>query len=215
MTAVLPDAANALTALRVLLAPAFVAAVRGAAGAPTLGFVAFALFAICAASDVIDGRVARRRGTVSDAGRTFDHVADIIFLVVALSTYATLGIAPWWVPAAVAASFAFYAVDSWRRRRPHAPSLIGSRLGHAAGVMNYVVVGVLVLDQSAGLQVLPRSVLNGLFWSVPLYSAAAVATRLLPARSRLRLQLALGPAHVGNADPGERKSNQPLGHERH
>jgi CDP-diacylglycerol--glycerol-3-phosphate 3-phosphatidyltransferase len=215
MAGVRPDAANTLTALRLVLAPVFAVAVRGAVEAPVLGAVAVAVFAVCAASDVIDGRLARSRGTASNAGRTFDHLADIVFLLTALCTYAALNIAPWWVPAAVAASFGFYAVDSWRRRQPKAPSLIGSRLGHAAGVMNYVLVGVLVVDQSAGVRVLPDAVLTGLFWLVPVYSAAAVAARLASTRSGVGLQLPLRPAQVGKADAGERKSNQPLGHQSH
>jgi len=136
------------------------------------------VFAVAAASDVVDGRLARRAGTASAAGRFFDHLADIGFILVALSAYVRLGLAPWWVPASIAASFAFYFVDSLRRT-PRAPSLIGSRLGHWGGVANYVLIGVLVFNHSAGLEVLPPAVMMLLFLLVPLYSFGAIAARLL------------------------------------
>lgn len=169
-------AANGLTTLRVLLTPLYVGAVW--TQGPIGGTLAGLAFTCVAASDVLDGRAARRWGSASNAGRTFDHLADVGFLLAALAAYAALGIAPWWVPAAVAGSFVFYVVDSWSRATAGRPSLIGSRLGHLAGVLNYTLVGVLTFNNAVGLQVLPAAALNLLFWSVPLYSAAAVIARL-------------------------------------
>jgi len=105
-------AANSLTAARVLLAPAFVALAVRAQHALLCGWLAGVIFAAVASSDVLDGRVARRWASTSNAGRTFDHLADITFILSALGTYTALGIAPWWVPAAIAGSFAFYVLDS-------------------------------------------------------------------------------------------------------
>lgn len=173
-----PYAANALTGLRILLTPVFVVAAWRAEAAPSFGIVAAGVFGVIAASDVWDGRVARRFGSESRGGRVFDHFADIAFIVPALSAYAALGIAPWWVPAAVTASFAFYVLDSWSRATAGAASLIGSRIGHAAGVLNYSLIGVLVCNNSAGMHLLSGSVLTALYWFVPVYSAAAVAARL-------------------------------------
>ena len=82
-----------------------------------------------------------------------------------------------WVPASIAASFGFYVVDSWSRPTVRG-GLIGSRIGHAAGVLNYGLIGVLVCNNSAGIRLLSDSVLRPLFWLVPMYSALAVATRL-------------------------------------
>lgn len=173
-----PHAANALTALRVLLTPVFAGAVCWSDGAPAVGMLACVVFATVATSDVVDGRLARRWGSVSNGGRTFDHLADIGFILAALSTYAFLGIAPWWVPSAVGASFAFYLLDSWSRPSVGAPSLIGSRIGHAAGVLNYALIGVLVFNNSAGIGLLSPVILAKLFWLVPIYSSAAVVARV-------------------------------------
>jgi phosphatidylglycerophosphate synthase len=171
-------AANTLTAGRVLLSPIFVYAARQAEAHRIWGVLAVVVFALAAASDVWDGRVARRFRSAGRGGRIFDHFADIVFLLFALGTYVDLGIAPWWVPAAIASGFAYYVVDSRRRTLAGPLRLIGSRIGHVGGICNYVLVGVLVCNNSAGIGLLSSAFLTGLFSLVPLYSAAAVAARL-------------------------------------
>ncbi len=179
------NAANLLTGSRLLSCPALVVGAGNAPqhrGAVVLAIVAFV---VAAASDVWDGRVARRYGQASERGRVFDHLADISFLMVAFTTYVCLGLLPWWVPLSVLAAFGFYVFDSRRRTRA-APSLIGSRIGHLGGICNYVVVGVLVFNHSAGLELLPDWLLLTLFGLVPFYSSASIATRLLPPVWRAR-----------------------------
>jgi phosphatidylglycerophosphate synthase len=172
--------ANLVTLLRVVLTPVFVIAVwRAADGAS--GWPAAAAFAVIAASDFVDGRVARRLHVASSSGRVFDHGADISFLLIALATYVLLGIAPWWVPASIAASFAVYVVDSIRRD-PTRPQLVGSRLGHFGGIANYVLVGVLVGNVSVGLGWIPDGVMRLLFAAVPLYCGASIVSRWRAAR---------------------------------
>jgi CDP-diacylglycerol--glycerol-3-phosphate 3-phosphatidyltransferase len=183
-----PNAANLLTATRVVLTPLFMLAVSCADRSLLLGVTAVLIFAVVAASDVLDGWAARRWRTDSSAGRVFDHFADVGFLVLSLTTYVWLGVAPWWVPAAVAGSFGFYVIDS--RRISHHPSavsrqppLVGSRIGHVGGVCNYVLVGVLVCNTSARIHLLSPAFLSLLFCLVPLYSGGAVVARLLSRRA--------------------------------
>ena len=169
-------AANAVTVLRMALTPVFAwAALRAQRG--DAAWPAVAVFAAVAVSDFADGRIARRLAVESSAGRVLDHAADITFLLVALGTYVGLGIAPWWVPASMAAAFAVYVVDSLRQSRT-GPSLIGSRIGHLGGICNYVLVGVLVGNQTLGLGWLSPPAIHALFVLVPIYSAASIATRL-------------------------------------
>ncbi|MFI5395241.1 MAG: CDP-alcohol phosphatidyltransferase family protein [Candidatus Binatia bacterium] len=175
---------NLLTGLRVVLTPAFVAAVWFADAASVLRPASGLLFLVIAATDVWDGRLARRYGHESSAGRTFDHLADIGFILCALSTYVLQSQAPWWVPAAVGGSFVFYVFDSWARGGWGAPSLIGSRIGHVAGICNYSLVGVLAFNNTAAIHLLPPSILSKLFWLVPLYSAAAVLSRAVARNPR-------------------------------
>jgi phosphatidylglycerophosphate synthase len=173
-------AGDTLTLGRLALTPLFVwnfaAGVRGGDAA---GLLAGALFAVAAASDYFDGPLARRAGRASERGRTWDSWADIIFLESALVTAVVVGLTPWWVPAAIAASFAYYVADSWWRTRA-APrrTLIASRLGHLGGVCNYVLVGMLTYNEAMRLHLLGPHVLEALYLLVPLYSGAAIAARL-------------------------------------
>lgn len=168
--------ANLVTLLRPALALPFAAAVVAAADGAS-GWWAAVLFAIVAASDAVDGRLARRLAIASSAGRVFDHGSDIFFLLVALGAYAWIGAAPWWVPAAVATAFGAYAIDA--RWRPDVqPRWLAHRVGHAGGVANYVLVGVLVGNVSVGLGWLPPAVMAALFAAVPLYSGYAIVGRL-------------------------------------
>jgi len=188
-----PHAADLLTATRVLLTPFFVLCVWLAEQSRWFGVVAVGIFAVIAASDFFDGRLARRWYRDSSRGRVFDHFADIGFLVAALTAYVGVGLAPWWVPAAVAGAFAFYVFDSRQRRARAATAdapttaltLIGSRLGHSGGVCNYVLVGVLVCNNSARIHLLSAGFLSLLFCLVPLYSGGAVAARVLSRRPPL------------------------------
>lgn len=189
-----PYLANALTAARILLTPVFVFLVWGASriaasasGTSMPGACAVAVFAVVAASDVWDGRLARRFGSAGRAGMRFDHLADILFLLAAFSTYAALGVTPWWVPAAVAASFATYVADSGLATETKGFANVASHIGHLGGVANYGLVGILVCNTTGGLDVLPRGFLTALSGLVPVYSAAAVLARLLNRRKAARL----------------------------
>lgn len=176
--------AHAITALRVVLTPLFVVTVwRAAAGGPA--WPAVAIFAAVVLSDLADGRAARALGAESARGRALDHAADVAFLLAALATYVLLGGAPWWVPAAIAAAFAVYVGDSLSRREP-APRLIGSRIGHVGGVLNYVLVGMLVCEHTLALRCVPSPLWCVLFSAVPIYSALSIATRLSARRRGAR-----------------------------
>jgi phosphatidylglycerophosphate synthase len=172
------QAANAVTALRLALTPALLWSVARA-GDGHSGVLAAVLFAIVALSDFVDGRIARRFGAESRGGRVLDHGADIIFILAALGLYVALGLVPWWVPAAIAAAFATYVIDSLRRSGAR-PSLIGSRIGHFGGVCNYALIGVLIGNETLGLAWLPPAVMQALFALVPLYSGAAILSRVMP-----------------------------------
>jgi cardiolipin synthase len=58
--------------------------------------VGIALFAVVAATDWVDGYLARRTGQVSELGRILDPVADRLAIAAALITFAIVGIVPFW-----------------------------------------------------------------------------------------------------------------------
>ncbi len=117
--------ANALTALRFVLAPVFlVLYVQGDR------LRALAAFAAAAATDVLDGLVARALRQHSSLGAVLDPAADKFLAACALIALAATGRLPVWLPvlvvsrdAAQVAGAAF--LRSTRRDVPIAPTRIG------------------------------------------------------------------------------------------
>ncbi len=172
-------AGDLLTICRVVITPVFVVAFCRALDSTGPRWLPGVMFVAASASDYFDGILARRAGRASARGRVLDSMADITFLLGGLGGAWLAGVVPWWVPAAIAASFVYYVIDSWVLTRVEAErTLVRSSLGHWAGVMNYALVGVLVFNEAGGLHVLAPVTLQALFYLVPLYSAAAVASRI-------------------------------------
>ena len=73
--------ANLLGIARILATPVVIALIL--IGSPGLGIVAFVLFALAAATDFLDGWVARARGEVSPLGVFMDLTADKVLVAVA------------------------------------------------------------------------------------------------------------------------------------
>ena len=117
------------------------------------------LFAFAAGSDYVDGPLARRLGSASARGAVLDNVADVAFVLGGAMTAAWLGLVAWVVPAAIGASVASYAIASRRlARAAGAPRLARTRVGHWAGVVNYVLAGM-VAGAVAWPDVVPRATL--------------------------------------------------------
>lgn len=95
----LVNAANALTVVRLVLVPIFVGCLlAGGAGWRVAAFVAFGVASL---TDLLDGRIARRRGLVTDFGKIADPIADKALTGAALITLSALGRLPWWVTVVV------------------------------------------------------------------------------------------------------------------
>jgi len=85
------NAANGLTALRLLLAPPIVAAMwAGRHG------LALALFAFAAATDVLDGAAARQFDQATPLGAYLDPIADKCLLNAMFLAMAGARMVPWW-----------------------------------------------------------------------------------------------------------------------
>jgi hypothetical protein len=95
--------ANLLSASRFVLAALWlVAFIPGNRGPVVLGSIALA----AAVSDFADGRIARRMGHANGLGRWLDALADIVFILTALSSEALAGAIPIYIPVLIACSFA-------------------------------------------------------------------------------------------------------------
>ena len=93
------NVANILTVVRVILVPVFVVCLL--AGGTTWRLVALAIFCVASFTDLLDGRLARSRGLVTDFGKIADPVADKALTGAALICLSALGELPWWVTAVI------------------------------------------------------------------------------------------------------------------
>jgi phosphatidylglycerophosphate synthase len=142
----------------------------------TVGLRAIALAG--AASDFIDGRIARWTNSASGIGQWLDSSADIMFILAALSCEAYIGVIPIYLPALIATSFGQYVADSIWIRGSAVP--VKSRLGHWAGIFNYVMVIAL---SWAPPPLLPAAIIHATAPIVALFYVAAICERALYYRS--------------------------------
>ncbi|MCU0795876.1 MAG: CDP-alcohol phosphatidyltransferase family protein, partial [Akkermansiaceae bacterium] len=92
---------NAITFSRLLLAAVFVVALE--MGGPAGSVVALITFSVAAATDWLDGYLARRMGLVTPLGKLLDPLADKILVCAAFVFMSTLGFAPVWATALIIA----------------------------------------------------------------------------------------------------------------
>ena len=89
------NVANVLTMVRIVLVPVFIGFLL--AGGTVGRLAALATFCVASLTDLIDGRLARSRGLVTDFGKIADPVADKALTGAALICLSALGELPWWV----------------------------------------------------------------------------------------------------------------------
>lgn len=171
--------ADALGLVRLAAAAAFPVVLAQAAGAARGSWGPLGLFLVAAATDFLDGPLARRGGGGTRHGAVLDNVADIAFVFGASAAGAALGLLPWVAPVAIALAFTSYALASAAHGRP-----ARSVAGHAAGVVNYGLAGLL-----AAAAVVPEA-----GWSPALRLAgfATAGINLAAVLGRLRVRRAAG-----------------------
>jgi CDP-diacylglycerol---glycerol-3-phosphate 3-phosphatidyltransferase len=137
----LVNAANALTVLRLLLVPVFVACL--VAGGPGWRIAAFVAFSVASFTDLLDGRIARSRGLITDFGKIADPIADKALTGSALVTLSVLGELPWWVTAVILArEISVTALRFWVIRRG---VIAASRGGKLKTLLQVVAIALYVL----------------------------------------------------------------------
>ncbi|MWB98382.1 CDP-alcohol phosphatidyltransferase family protein [Agromyces sp. MMS17-SY077] len=83
---------NALSLLRLLLVPVFLALiVQGS------DVAALVVLVIASLTDLADGWIARRFGQVTRLGQLLDPAADRLYILAALIGFAVRGLVPWWI----------------------------------------------------------------------------------------------------------------------
>lgn len=101
--------ANAITLCRLFLTFAFL----GLFAAGQDRHVALGLYALAAATDFLDGQVARRTRTVSWAGKIMDPIMDRILLFTGVIGLMIVGELPVWVAVFVIGRDAYLAIGAW------------------------------------------------------------------------------------------------------
>ena len=93
---------NALTVFRILALPFCAWALFQKDGQdPTWQIIAWSSFFIVGMTDVLDGRIARKRNQISNFGIILDPIADKAFIATALVGLSILGKMPLWVTAVI------------------------------------------------------------------------------------------------------------------
>jgi CDP-diacylglycerol---glycerol-3-phosphate 3-phosphatidyltransferase len=95
----LVNIANVLTVVRIFLVPVFVACLF--AGGTGWRLAALVAFVVASVTDLLDGRLARSRGLVTDFGKIADPIADKALTGAALISLSVLGEVPGWVTALI------------------------------------------------------------------------------------------------------------------
>jgi len=137
----LVNAANALTVLRLALVPIFVACLL--AGGPGWRVVAFIAFGVASVTDLLDGRIARRRGLITDFGKIADPIADKALTGSALVVLSALGELPWWVTGVIL--FRELAVTGLRFWVISHGVIAASRGGKAKTLLQVIAIALYIL----------------------------------------------------------------------
>jgi cardiolipin synthase len=114
--------------------------------------LALLLFSAAAASDGVDGYLAKRFGWTSDLGKILDPIADKALLITVFVVGTHLGLVPWWLTLAavtrdVSIVLGVLALRIWvgpLRGHPSITSKINTvlQLGYLLGVMTHAAVDV-------------------------------------------------------------------------
>jgi CDP-diacylglycerol--glycerol-3-phosphate 3-phosphatidyltransferase/cardiolipin synthase len=138
--------ANAFTMLRVALVPLF--AWLLVFREPALPVVASFVFAFAAATDAVDGWVARRLQLVSGFGQFLDPLADKLLVGTALVPLAVDGRLPWWAVVVILVREFFIGIVLRGVLARRGRSLPASRLGKVKTIVQIGTIFLLtVLDR--------------------------------------------------------------------
>jgi len=170
---------NGLTAIRLILAPAFHHALVGSAWG-----LACLLFWTAVATDWLDGRVARARGESTAFGGLLDHSSDATFVSLGLLALARIDRIPVGLPPLVALAFVQYVLDS---RGLDGRRLRASALGRWNGILYFVPPGLLAMREALGLALPSDAAIRIFGWILVFTTLASMVDRgwaLVASRSR-------------------------------
>jgi CDP-diacylglycerol---glycerol-3-phosphate 3-phosphatidyltransferase len=173
------NVANGLTMLRLVLVPAFVLLL--VAGGTAARIAAFAVFLVASVTDLLDGRIARRRGLITDFGKIADPIADKALTGAALVTLSAQNELAWWVTAVILArELGVTALRFWVIRHG---VIAASRGGKLKTMLQVLAIALYVLP---GPPATLRAAVMALAVAVTVATGADYAIRAVRLRSRSR-----------------------------
>lgn len=199
--------ANALTAIRLLLAYPFAFSMTKE-DTPHTVFAAVAMV-VAIATDLLDGPIARKRGTATAFGGTLDHATDFVFVTGGLAGGAMRGAFPWTLPLLITTAFAQYVIDSYWLHRRH--QLRGSRLGRYNGILYFAPLCGDILIR-LGLSFL-RPLLLPVVWLLVGSTLLSIGQRLLMS-GRLLIERSSRPLEKDQTDGGVKEDKEIVLNER-
>ncbi len=134
--------ANILTMARIVLVPVF--AVLFLQGTTAMRVAAAAVFLVAAATDKLDGWLARSRGLVTDFGKLADPIADKALVITAIVLLSLDGLLPWWVTIVIIVrELAITVLRDFLKRGGYV--MAASRGGKLKTALQVVFIGLLLV----------------------------------------------------------------------
>jgi CDP-diacylglycerol---glycerol-3-phosphate 3-phosphatidyltransferase len=111
---------------------------------------AFWIFTFAALTDTVDGRVARRYGTVTPFGQLADPLADKLLVGGALASLAIVGEVPWWAVVVIVAREVGVTVLRTRLVQRQGLVMPASHSGKIKAVAQMIAIGAYLLPILSG-----------------------------------------------------------------
>ena len=185
------NVANVLTTVRVILVPVFVVCLL--AGGTAGRLAALVTFCVASLTDLLDGRLARSRGLVTDFGKIADPVADKALTGAALVCLSALGELPWWVTGVIMfRELGVTALRFWVIRRGVIPA---SRGGKAKTLLQVVAICLYLLPAAVS----PPAITRELFMAAAVVVTVVTGVDYVLQAMRLRRS---GPAAAAGEGSG-------------
>ena len=182
------NVANVLTMVRIVLVPVFVGFLL--AGGTAWRLAALATFCVASLTDLLDGRLARSRGLVTDFGKIADPVADKALTGTALVCLSALGELPWWVTGLIMfRELGVTGLRFWVLRRG---VIAASRGGKVKTLLQVIAICLYVLPATLSPPVIVRE----------LFMAAAVVVTVVTGVDYVLQAMRLRRAQPERLDPG-------------
>ena len=145
---------NKLTLARIMLVPFFVASLL--IDFPLNNLAALIIFIAASITDMLDGKIARKRGLITDFGKFADPLADKILVISALLCFVQLGLCD--CVAVIIVLFREFAVTSIRLIAASNGKVIAANMWGKVKTVTQMVSIICVITMQLALDLIPLGV---------------------------------------------------------